>query len=160
MHSYIHILPLFDDDNQVISFRYHQNNAWSTFSPFLMMTLIIQCLIFLTSSKSSWFTVLTRNLQWRASLPSLIIIWARYFFRCCVGFIVPSKCGIFGTRKKGWNYFIYHLLEKVLENPRWLNHSFSFQSPQIRRLVLHCCLGSVHPSPYFIVLLSQNVLFL
>ena len=38
--------PLFDDDNQVISFRHHQNNAWSTFSPFLMMTLIIKQILF------------------------------------------------------------------------------------------------------------------
>jgi len=67
MYSYIHILPLFDDDNhyQVNSFQHHQNlhdsyspifwwwqsllseffsasskPAWFTFSPFLMMTTI------------------------------------------------------------------------------------------------------------------------
>jgi len=76
IHVFIHShSPPFDDDNQVISFRHHQDMhdshspplsskffftsskpAWFTFSPFLMMKIIIQGLIFLTSSKSSWFT--------------------------------------------------------------------------------------------------------
>jgi len=47
MYTYIHIFPLFNDENQVIYFRHHQNNAWSTFSPFFMITLIIQAWSFL-----------------------------------------------------------------------------------------------------------------
>ena len=49
MYTYIHILPLFDDDKHVISSRHHQ-------SLHDLHSLPFSSKFFLTSSKSSWFT--------------------------------------------------------------------------------------------------------
>ena len=55
MYTYIHILPLFDDDNQVISFRHHQNIHYSH-SPLFWWWHSLSSKFFFTSSKPAWFT--------------------------------------------------------------------------------------------------------